>query len=722
MSIETKKLNTEKLKSLFDPDSVAIVGASNNLDSIGGRPLRYYQEHGFKGKIYPVNPKYDEIAGRKCYKSVSEIDEPVDVALIIVNFKLVLPVLQECVDKGVKNAIVYSSGFSEAGEEGRQMQEKVKELANNSDINVLGPNCQGIVNLRTGNTSTFSASMEIKPLKQGSIGFVTQSGALGYSIFNSAQEKGVGFSAIVSTGNEVHLNSLDFIEYFIEDDETTAIMAYLEEVNDGKRFRELMNKALEAGKPVICLKVGSSEVGQKAAASHTASMVSSDTSYDTLFKQTGVIRVYSVEEMIDIVYLLERINGAPKGNNLAIVTTSGGAGILLADRASDNNINVPALNEETQEEVEKYIPAFGSAFNPVDVTAQVINEAENFRNVLKALANAKEIDAIIIVISMIYGDAGKQMAEDTVEVFNEVDTPILVTWPAGDRLMSDNFEVLENNGLPWFKAPVRGLEALGKMMKYNESKEKLAEVVEEDKAESFSAETRNLIDGYLLDPDTEDLSESQGKKILKACGLSIPEGDLCESKEAAGELASKLTFPLVMKIDSPDILHKSDIGAVKLNLDSVEAVKTAYDEIMKAAQDSSPGARINGVLLEEMVQEEGEEVIVGVKRDPKFGPMVMFGLGGVYVEILKDVAFRFAPLTYSEALEMIKEIRSYKILEGARGKAEKDIEALAKELVKVGELASTYEEYIDELDINPLLVLETGKGVKALDALVVKSK
>ncbi|UMZ74802.1 acetate--CoA ligase family protein [Natranaerofaba carboxydovora] len=708
------------LTALFNPKSIAVVGASQNLDSIGGRPLRYFKEHNFEGKVYPVNPKYDEMHGVKCYKSISDIEDQVDVALIIVNYKLVLPVLQECVQKGVKHAIVYSSGFSEAGEEGKKIQDQIQELAKESGMGILGPNCQGVVNLRTGNTSTFSASMEIRPLKQGNIGFVTQSGALGYSIFNSAQEKGVGFSAVVSTGNEADLESLDFLEYFIEDENTSAIMTYLEEVNDGKRFRELLERALKANKPVICLKVGSSEVGQKAAASHTASMVSSDTSYDTLFKQTGVIRVYSVEEMIDIAYLLEKINKMPKGDNLAIVTTSGGAGILLADRASDKDINVPSLGDKAQEEVEKYIPAFGSALNPVDVTAQVINEAENFKGVLNSLADAPEIDGIIVVISMIYGEAGKQMAKDTVEVFDKIDKPLTVTWPAGDRLMSDNFEVLDEGDVPWYKCPVRGLESLSKLMKYSKAKNKILNA-KKDESNDFDPDIKeSLKKAFSNNNSDKNLGESEGKKILKTCGLTVPEGGLCRDKDEAIKLSSSLKSPQVMKIDSPDVLHKSDIGAVKLNLDSPEEVEKAYNEIMKAVKENSPDAKVNGVLLEEMETGEKEEVIIGVKRDPKFGPMVMFGLGGVYVEVLKDVAFRFAPLTHSEALEMIKEIKSFKILEGTRGKNKKDIDALADQIVKVSKLASLYEEYIEELDINPLVVLDEGKGVKALDALLIK--
>jgi len=708
--------NRAMLESLFRPRSVAIIGASQNLQSISGRPIRYLREHGFQGSIYPINPKYDSIAGEPCYPSIKEVPEEVDVAMVAVNYKMVPQVLEECAAKGVKHAILFTAGFAEAGEEGEKMQEQVMELARRSNMRILGPNCQGVVDLYSGNASSFSASLEIKPLLKGSVGYVTQSGALGYSIFNLAQEMGVGFSGIASTGNEADLNSLDFIEYYLEDEHTKVILAYLEEVENGKRFQELAHRALQKGKPIICLKVGSSDVGQKAAASHTASMVSSDTSYEAVFKQKGVIRVGGVKEMIHMALLVERINNMPDGTNLAIVTTSGGAGILLADEASRLKLEVPELDQATQENIGQYIPDFGSTLNPVDVTAQVINEAEGFQKVLTSLTEYPHIDAIIIVISMIYGESGKMMAEDVVKAFHQVDKPIVVTWPAGDQLMWDNLKILEEGNVPWYKFPEEGINALGKLMQYRSF---CLKYQSETGVQSVKPPDREKLAPLLAKDEDNTISEYYSKKLLSLSDIPVNRCELASSSQEAVKQAQDIGLPVVLKVDSPKISHKSDVGGVKLNLSSAAEVEKGYEEIMRNLQKQSLDSLINGIMVQEMVK-GGTETIVGVKNEPKFGPLVMFGLGGIYVEVLKDVAFRFAPLSPREAQEMVEEIRAYKVLQGVRGEEPRDIKALIDALVKISHFAYEFENEVGQLDINPLVVLPEGQGVKALDALVIK--
>jgi len=699
------------IESFFNPKSVAVIGASANPDSISGRPIRYMQEHGYQGKIYPINPKYDEIAGLKCYKSILDIPDEVDQALVAVNYKLVMQTLNECAQKGVKHALVFSSGFAESGEEGKKIQDEIVELSKKTGLRVLGPNCQGMVNLLKHIPCTFSASLEIQPALKGSIGFVTQSGALGYSIFNLAQESGVGFSYVVSTGNEVDLNSVDFVEYLVENEETSMIITYTEDIKDGKRFKKVADRALELGKPIVCIKVGSSEVGQKAAASHTAALTGSDTAYTTLFNQRGIIRVDEIRDAINFAIMMERIKKIPDDTNLGIITTSGGAGILLADKAEEYNLNVPELDKSARDIIEKYIPAYGSSLNPVDVTAQVINDPDDFKNVLQTVADYPGIDGIVIVISMIYGASGATMARCVVEMKEKTDTPILVTWPAGDKLMKDNFDILTEGYIPWYKSPEQAVKTLGSAMKYGKLRKAVRgyQKISDVKADKS---VHQAVDGK------DRFSEHDAKEILAGYGLPITREKVVNSSQDAARFAEKIGFPVVLKIDSPDILHKTDVGALKLNLASAGEVEEAYQEIMENVKKHKPDASLNGILVQEMVK-GGKEMIVGINKS-RFGPMVMVGLGGIFVEVLKDVSYRIAPFTREEALQMLEELNSYKILTGVRGEKPSDINSLADMLVKMGQFAFEFEDKIAELDINPVMVLPEGQGVKIADALISK--
>lgn len=700
-----------KMDSFFNPKSLAIIGASANLNSISGRPIKYLRNHGYKGNIYPVNPKYEEIAGLKCYKSVLDIEGQIDQVMIAVNYRLVIKTLKDCAQKGVKYALIFSSGFAESGDEGKKIQEEIVEVSKKTGIRVLGPNCQGFVNLRNNVASSFSASLEIQPYLKGSIGFVTQSGALGYSIFNLAQESGVGFSYVVSTGNEVDLNTCDFLEYMVENDETNMIITYTEDIKNGRRFKELAARALELGKPIVCIKVGASEVGQKAAASHTASLTGSDTPYMTVFKQNGVIRVDEIQDAINLAILRERIKKIPDNINMGVITTSGGAGILLADKAEEYGINLPELDNKTREIIEKEIPDYGSSLNPVDVTAQVINEPDNFKNVLQVMEDNPGIDGIVIVISMIYGEAGATMARCIVEMTQKTTTPIVVAWPAGDRLMKENFDILTEGYVPWYKSPEQAIKTLGTAMKYGLFRKKAAsyQPLPAPKADENVLKAIRAKDRF---------SEHDAKNVLAGFNLPITREKVVNTLEEAVEFSTEIGFPVVLKIDSPDILHKTEVGALKLNLKSAAEVEAAYKEIMDNVKKHKPDALLNGIMVQEMVT-GGKEMIIGIDQS-RFGPMVMVGMGGIFVEVLKDVTYRIAPFGREEALLMLEELNSYQILTGVRGEKRSDIEALVELLVKMGQFASVFQDEIAELDINPVLVLPEGQGVKIADALIAK--
>ena len=708
----------KNLKYFLSPRSIAIIGASGNFDSISGKPLRFLKEHGYKGDVYPINPKYDELGGYKCYKSILDVPGTIDLALVAVNYKLVLPMLKHCVEKGVKFTSIFSSGFAESGAEGKALQSQIADLAKKSGMGVCGPNCQGSVSLKDHAIGGFSASLSIKPLLYGPIGYVTQSGALGYSIFSLAQEAGVGFSYIASTGNEVDLHTLDFVEYMLEDNDTKMVISYLEGIKDGNQFMRLADRALELGKPIVALKVGRSDVGQKAASSHTASLTGSDKVCDAFFRQKGIIRVDDIENMIDIAALMQRIPVLPEGKRLGIITTSGGGGILVADEAEALNLEIPELDSQTKESIMKIIPPYGSPLNPVDITAQVINEAEDFMKVLNVIVDYPHIDALVIVITQITGESGRRMAEDIVKVTKVVKKPITIAWTTGDRLVGDNIKILVEGGVQVYKSPVRAVRAMGALMKYSAfRKEYLLKLQSADEF-SVSDETRKSAMS-ILDKTRRNMTEHQGKELLALYGIPVTREEVATSEEHALKIAKSIGFPLALKIDSEDILHKTEAGGLKLDINNQDQLIASYHEVLQNAKRYKPDAKITGVLIQQMVV-GGTEVIVGVKNDPQFGPTIMFGLGGIFVEILKDVSLRVAPIAREDAYGMIREIKGFKVLDGARGRDKMDIGAIADVLVKVSRLATDHRDHIAELDINPLLVLPEGQGVFVADALVIK--
>ncbi len=708
------------LQLFFEPRSIAIIGASADLTTISGKPLRYLKEHGYQGKIYPVNPKYQEIAGCPCYPSIASVPGPVDLALIAVNYRRVLPVLEECAQKGVRFATIFSSGFAEAGEEGRKLQLALAELAAKTGLRLCGPNCQGAVSLHERIAAAFSASLEIKPFTPGAVGFVTQSGALGYSIFNLAQEAGVGFSYVVSTGNEVDLDCLDFMRYMLEDENTRVVFTYLEGMRDGRKFARVAERALELGKPLAVLKVGRSETGSRAASSHTAALTGSDQVYSAFFKQEGIIRVADIEEFIDLALLINSGVRFPQGKRLGIITTSGGAGVLAADAAEECGLQVPPLQEETRRQILSVIPAYGSALNPVDVTAQVINEAEGFWKVLQAVADDPGIDALVVIMTMITGESGVRMAQDVAKMSKRTQKPIAVAWTAGDRLMGECFAVLRSAGVTYYKSPVRCVKAVAHLMNYGafQSAWRSRSACAPQKIISPGAAPASVKE--ILSGAGRVLSERESKKVLAAFGVPVTREETAGTQQEALSLAKKIGYPLALKVDSPDIPHKTEAGAIRLGIKSESELAQAFSEVLANARNYAPGARINGVLVQEMVPPGGVEVIVGVKSDPQFGPVVVFGLGGIFVEILKDVAMRVAPLTLAQAREMIGEIRGFGLLAGARGRPRADVEALAEVLVKVSEMALALSDELAELDINPLIVLPAGQGVKVADALFIR--
>jgi acetyltransferase len=714
-------MNPMDLRKFFTPKAIAIIGASTDITTINGKPLHYLTKHGYEGKLYPVNPKYKEIAGHTCYPSVKDIPDEVDLAVIAVNYKLVPTMLEQCVEKGVHFATIFSSGFAEAGEEGREMQKQLAELAERTGLRICGPNCQGGVDLYHHTSAAFSAALDTKPFLSGPVGFVTQSGALGFSIFNLAQESGVGFSYVVSTGNEVDLDCVDYMNFMLDDENTRMVFAYIEGIRNGDKFIGLADRALEMGKPLAVLKVGRSEVGSRAASSHTAALTGSDEVFDAFFRQKGIIRVEDIEEFVGLAKVVGSTSVIPKGKGLGVVSISGGGGVLCADTAEACGLEMVELQKETSDIITENIPPFGSPFNPVDITAQAINTAEGFSNVIQAMLADPGVDALVVVITMIVGEPGMRMARDLARISAETDKPIVVAWTAGAKLMREQFELLNQANVPLYQSPVRAVEALAKLMNYGTVSYRKKE--EAAANEGKKTEVREVPDSALkvMEGAERVLTERQSKALLKSFGISTSREELARTIDEAVAAGKKIRYPVAMKIDSPDIMHKTEAQAIRLNVQDESELVEAFQEILDNARNYAPEARINGVLIQEMVP-DGVEVIVGVNRDPQFGPVVMFGLGGIFVEILKDVSLRVAPVDRQEALSMIEEIRGYGVLAGARGRTKADIGALAETLAKVSNMALAMGPQLEELDINPLIVLPEGQGVKVADALAILQK
>lgn len=695
----------------MEPTGVAIIGASQDFTTINGKILKYLLKNQYQGQIYPVNPKYQEIAGLQCYPSVGSIPEQVDLALIAIAAARVPAILRDCGAKGIKRAIIFSSGFAETGAEGKQIQEEIIKIAKECHMRLIGPNCLGMLNVNTGLIASFSGSMEVDSVKAGPVALVSQSGAVGFMLFNLLQDAGVGVNFVVTTGNEADMTAGEGLAYVVENPATKVVLTYLEGLRDGETFRQTAEKAAELGKPVIALKVGNSASGQKAAATHTAALTGSGAAYKSYFDKMGIIQAKDSDEVVDLAQAF--VPGKlPKGAKVGIVTMSGGVGILLADRSEELGLQVPELSGALQEEVRKVIPAFGSAQNPVDVTAQSLNQGEEFKKCLKILLASDELDMLIVAITMATGKLAEKIGRDIAEAAVETAKPLVVSWSVG-QVAKPGFDVLKDAGVPLYHSPARAAKALGALYRYTTFKQGWSIPA----AGEINQERQTKVKA-VLQASSQALSEHATKEILEMYGLPVTKEYVAKNADEAVEYAEKMGYPVVMKIDSPDILHKTEAGGVAVNISSAEEVKAKFAEIITKGKAYNPQAKINGILMQEQVP-QGVEVIIGLQRDPVLGAQIMFGLGGIFVEVLKDVVLKPVPLSKDDAWKMLSEIKGAALLNGVRGRAAVDKEALVEILLGVSQLAFEAGEDLLSLDINPVTVLEQGKGAKVLDGVLV---
>jgi acetyl coenzyme A synthetase (ADP forming)-like protein len=696
------------LESLFDPQAVAVIGASANPAKLGYSVLENIIRYGYKGRINPINPNEDEILGQTCYPRVTDVPAVVDLAVIVVPNKFVAQVMEDCGAKGVGAVIVITAGFRETGAEGRGMEREVIEIAQQHGIRMVGPNCLGVIATASSLNASFAATMP----ERGRISFMSQSGALCTGILDWAAANQLGFASFVSLGNKGDLNETDFLEAWRQDPETDVIVAYLEGIVDGPRFMEVARE-LTKEKPVIVIKSGTTSAGSRAVSSHTGTLAGSDAAYDAAFEQTGIIRARSVSELFaySVAFAYQPL---PQGRQVAIITNAGGPGIMATDACEKRGLQLASLATETVELLQGQLPAAANFYNPIDVLGDAF--ADRYRLALKAALEDPNVNAVIFLLTPQAMTEIEETAQVVVELANQYDKPVLANFMGGKDVAAGN-RILGEGKIPFYGFPEEAADALARMAAHREWRER-----ERESLVSFPVDRERAATALLTAQKAGrlGLNEVEARQIVAAYGLPLPKSQLALNAEQAVRWADEIGYPVVMKIISPDILHKSDIGGVRVGLEDRKAVRLAYEEILNRAYRYLPDADVWGVAVQEMVQ-VGKEVILGVTKDPTFGQVLMFGLGGIYVEVLKDVVFRVAPLTRREAEEMVREIRSFPLLAGARGEKPSDVDAIVDCILRVSQMVTDFPQIV-ELDINPLFAYEQGQGAMAVDARIVISE
>jgi acetyltransferase len=673
------------LDGLLFPRSVAVIGASATPGKIGH--ALFANVVSFPGTVYAVNPKHTEIMGKPCFPTVAALPEPVDLAVIVIPADGVAEVLRECGKKGIKNAVVISAGFKECGVEGAKREQELVRVAEEYGLNVLGPNVLGIISTRAGLNATFAPRGALP----GHIAFISQSGAFCTSVLDWAWKEKLGFSHFVSLGNKAVLNECDFLWAFAEDPETRVIVAYLEGIQDGPRFMEIAREVTRE-KPIVVLKAGRAEAGARAVSSHTGTMAGADHAYDAAFRQCGVIRARTVEELFDYAYILAR-QPLPKGKRIGIMTNAGGAGVMAADAAEWEGLTVARLSESTVRALAARLPPAAALYNPVDILGDA--NAQRYREALELVLGDPGVDMVTALSAPVAILRFSELAEVVAEAKERFGKPIAVSFMAGE-LGEEAEEILRRAGIPSFFDPARAVRALAALAKYAE----------------IRARSRTPPPSFPVDlPKARKILKSAEEKgrvrlgleameLLSAYGIPVAKGGVAKTAEEARKIAEEIGKPVAIKILSPEITHKTEVGGVRLSVPPQEADRVAW-ELLNAFRKTFPGIPMDGVYVQEMLP-PGREVILGMVRDPTFGPLLMFGLGGIYVEVLRDVAFGVAPLSREEAEEMVRLIRGAKLLLGVRGQPPVDLAGLVDLILRISQMSVENPEIL-ELDLNPVI-------------------
>jgi acetate---CoA ligase (ADP-forming) len=698
------------LDTFFCPDSIALIGASRDQEKIPGRLLSMLRKNEFPGKIYPINPNYGDIEGLKCYPSIADVGHPIDLAIVMIPARAVLGALEQCAAAGVRNAVIISSGFAEEGGDSAAMQDAIAALAKRTGMRISGPNAEGFYSEVQRVAATFSPTVDVKPNEQPliatrrRIGIVAQSGGIGFAIYHRARALGIALSYVISAGNESDLGAGEFFEYMVQDSSTDVILLFIEEIRDVDKFLAAARRAAEIGKPVIVTKVGRSGAGERAAASHTASMAGWSAAYDAVFAKYGFIVSNDLDEAVTIAAVLTT-NSLPKGDRVAVLTVSGGAGIWGADAVSMQGLQVPELSAAIQAEISALLPSYGATRNPIDVTAQGVHSGGLQRSI-DLLDVSGEVDAILVVLSLSSDTRMPFKQAELKPVIDAQNKPVVFY---SYTLPSDFArKELAKSGVVVLSGLTHAGVAMRKMLE--RAKFRLA-----PPADPAALPLRDL-SAHLT---SATLSESDSKTLLREAGIALPDEVLVVEKSALDDAIARVGFPLVMKIQSRDIPHKSEVGGVRVNISTKGEVFLAFEALLDNARRHRPEAAIQGVLVSPMAK-KGVEIILGTLQDKTFGPMTMVGLGGITTELFRDVIYRPAPVSAAEASAMLAELKAAPLLNGFRGAAKADIPALSQLISQVSMLAAAYRDHIAEIEINPVLVHPDGQGVTIVDALVAR--
>ena len=695
------------LSRFLNPRGVAVVGVSNDRGRIGGQALTLLTDFGYPGRIYPVNPKYTDIRGLPCYPDPAAVPQPCDVALIALSAAHVAGAIGQCGKAGIPFALVLSSGFSEVGGEGKALQEQLVAAARAANVRVVGPNCLGILNLKDNARIGFGGTSQLTTLKPGPMAMVTQSGGFGFGVISAAAHFGVGCNYAISTGNEADLTLLDWVADLIERPEVEIVVAFMEGVSDGRRLIEIGERALEMGKPILAWKVGNSAVGSQAATSHSARLTAGYELYRAAFKRGGFVEIRDVDDLIDICKAF-RIRKLPAGNRVGVLTLSGGAGVLLADRCAEHGLELPALNAATREQLGKTLVSFASFNNPIDATAHGYNDNfASYGEAVRLVLADPNIDQVVARVPR--GKSARPWSESLLKMLRGSGKPLILNWPTSPDDNGDVLAWLEQNDVPCILGAGRAVRALAALTEFSG---KLRNFRGRRNQPLVRATARQALD---LPAGAGTLGEHRSKQLLQHYGVPVVNEVLLQPLEIEALKAAPLAFPVAVKIESPDVPHKTEAGAVRLNIQDLAGLKLAAREIVAAARRYRPAARIDGVLVQEMAT--GTELILGAVNDPYFGPTVAFGFGGIFAELLQDVTHRFAPFDAQTATEMINEVRGAALFNRYRGRPALDVAAIADALARLSLLIADHADRIAEIDINPLFVRE--RGVVAADALFV---
>ena len=698
-----RERNRRDLDALFAPRGIAVVGASPDQVRVGGQVLHFLHRFGFEGKLYPINPKYRDIDGIPCHHALTALPGPCDVAVIALGAAHVPTAIEQCAAAGIRVAIVLSAGFRETGETGLALERQLAEAAARTGVRIVGPNCQGVLDLARRMHAGFGAGFQYPGLLRAPIAMVTQSGGFGFTMMMSAQRAGVGCNYVVSTGNSVDFTALDFIEYFVERDDVSLITTFLEGVDDGRRLIAIGERALALGKPILVWKAGRSEVGRRAAASHTAQLTTGHELYRAAFRRGAFLEIEDYDDVVDL-WRAFRAGRLPAGNRTAILTASGGTGVFMADHCEMHGLSLPPLSENTLARLRSLLPGFASVANPADLSGQRSADGSSVsNNALRATLEDTGIDQIIVRSRN--STSTPEHARELAAIAHATEKPVFMAFGPDAELPAR--AVFEEERISWHESPLRATYAAGMLYEFMRRKR----TARPPAHRTVPRQTLSLPDGACT------LSEHASKQVLAAYGIPVVGEVLLAFADVQALEKTPVPYPVAVKVNSPDIPHKTEARAVRLNVSGLAELKTAAQDVRDAALAYCPDARLEGVLVQSMAS--GIEIIAGAVHDVCFGPTVLFGLGGIFAEALRDVTYRFAPFGIEEAREMISEIRGAALLRGYRGSPPVDVDAVAQVLSKLSWLIADHGDRIAEIDVNPLFAAPAPRGAVAADAVVV---